>query len=1245
VTLVVAAPAFGGVSALAVTVKSTPDPLPGSSFQGADGNQAIPSPNPDRVTDWQGLQADGRVHHTVDPDQPDGIFAGGSKELEPGGWGLTTQNNGASPKGSNIADLYSAFDPPPPAGGDAFLYLAFVREATSGSQSLSLELNQDATLWRNSSGTRIPCRKTGDILISYLEHGNSGTVEVDRWVTDTADAATGCAKTGQLDSTPGLTPDVDLEASWNDAAITNYLPGFFGLGSDTIGALQFGEAAIDVSAWLASLGKPCGVIASAWAHSRASDELDSDMKDYVSPSTLRLTKACSDLSSSASGVVAGNAPGQGSLRRNGKLTTSLSIWDTATLSGADDPAGTITFKLFGPNDASCARAPAFTSTATVAGDGSYRSGAFTPTAAGSYRWVVDYSGDQNSRAAGPTACGEGAETVVISKADPTLTSSASGPYIAGAGGRVGSARMHTGRAAQPMYDTAVLRGGVAPTGTITFTLYGPGDRGCSGPAVRTSTRTVRGNGPYISAPYTAVTAGSYRWVASYSGDPHNNRAGPTTCGDPNETIVIVPARPSLATLASPRALSGAPITDTAVLRQGANPTGSVTFTLYGPNDANCAGGAIFSSTRNVDGDGIYVSDPVTPLADGSYRWRARYSGDADNARAVTACGDLGERVIVTPEINPTSISLTTSPSRRALAGSLIHDVAHLSGTANATGSITFRLYGPADNGCLRNFVLVSTVPVSGDGAYRSASVSPVVSGTYQWVVSYSGDANNAAAETTCGSEAAAVSRADPAFTTVAPSAVPVGGELTDTARLSGANPRGRVTFRLYGPNDRGCTRPPAFTVRQTVVGDGTYTSPAFAPVQAGVYRWIATYSGSVSNNRVTPACGDRGERAVVVRRRPALTTSASPLAFLRKGARGVAPGQPMFDSARLSGFAPTGSIMFALFGPDDQSCSGRPIFTSATAVHGSGIYNSARFAPAAPGSYRWRATYSGDSENGPAGTGCGDATERTQLTGDADPVLTTSASPAITLGGAIHDVAHLSGGANPTGAITFRLYSPANTGCTGPALFTSTVTVAGNNDYSSASFVPTTAGAYRWVAGYSGDRANRAVGPTACDDPAEAAVVRPPNITPVVPSFATTAGAQPAGGTTVHDTAHLAGGSDPGGTITFALFGPSGQACSGPPAFTATVAVTGNGDYHSPTFAVPGPGTYRWVATYSGDAMNAAAGPTACGDPAETVTVSATPTPSPAPGPNVPTPPKPPPKPKPTQPGPPPPPPPPRVTG
>ena len=88
--------------------------------------------------------------------------------------------------------------------------------------------------------------------------------------------------------------------------------------------------------------------------------------------------------------------------------------------------------------------------------------------------------------------------------------------------------------------------------------------------------------------------------------------------------------------------------------------------------------------------------------------------------------------------------------------------------------------------------------------------------------------------------------------------------------------------------------------------------------------------------------------------------------------------------------------------------------------------------------------------------------------------------------------------------------------------------------------------------------------------------------------------------------------------ITFSLFGPDDSKCAAAPVFTSTVTVTGEGAVTSEPFVIQVPGSYRWVASYSGDSLNAAVGPMGCGDPAETVSVTAPPPPIPDPGPNVP---------------------------
>jgi hypothetical protein len=96
-------------------------------------------------------------------------------------------------------------------------------------------------------------------------------------------------------------------------------------------------------------------------------------------------------------------------------------------------------------------------------------------------------------------------------------------------------------------DTATLSGGSAPTGTVEFSLYGPGDPGCSGTPVFTSTTALSVGGTATSAPFTAAALGTYHWIASYSGDGSN--VGVTgICGVPeSESVTVVPAGPGAPT--------------------------------------------------------------------------------------------------------------------------------------------------------------------------------------------------------------------------------------------------------------------------------------------------------------------------------------------------------------------------------------------------------------------------------------------------------------------------------------------------------------------------------------------------------------------------------------------------------------------------------------------------------------------------------------------------------------------------
>ena len=97
-------------------------------------------------------------------------------------------------------------------------------------------------------------------------------------------------------------------------------------------------------------------------------------------------------------------------------------------------------------------------------------------------------------------------------------------------------------------------------------------------------------------------------------------------------------------------------------------------------------------------------------------------------------------------------------------------------------------------------------------------------------------------------------------------------------------------------------------------------------------------------------------------------------------------------------------MTFKLHGPDDPACSGAPISTSSRPVTGSGSYASDPVIPTTTGSYRWTASYSGDSNNAAAGTACGDRSQ------------TVAVTSAVVITGAAGRVGRI--GATMTGSIT-----------------------------------------------------------------------------------------------------------------------------------------------------------------------------------------------------------------------------------
>jgi immunoglobulin I-set domain protein len=341
----------------------------------------------------------------------------------------------------------------------------------------------------------------------------------------------------------------------------------------------------------------------------------------------------------------------------------------------------------------------------------------------------------------------------------------------------------------------------------------------------------------------------------------------------------------------------------------------------------------------------------------------------------------------------------------------------------------------------------------------------------------------------------------PIVATSATASVAVGQAITDTATVagSGATPTGTVVFTVYGPDDTGCgTAGFTLPTPSTLAGGpaATAISLSYTPTAVGTYRWRAAYSGDANYKAVTTDCNAAGETSTAAKATPTLSTSAATTVTL---------GQPISDTATVTGVgggvpAPTGTVVFTAYGPDNADCTGGAAFTSPAQTLAGGpppTAASGTFPTTAAGNYRWLAAYSGDGNYNPVTTACNDSGE-TSTVAKATPTVSTSAAATVTLGHPVSDTATVSGVGGgvpaPTGTVVFTAYGPDNAGCAGGAAFTSPAqTLAGGPPptASSGSFPAGALGAYRWKAAYSGD-ANYNSSTTGCNDPGEASLVVPP---------------------------------------------------------------------------------------------------------------------------------------------------------
>ncbi len=318
--------------------------------------------------------------------------------------------------------------------------------------------------------------------------------------------------------------------------------------------------------------------------------------------------------------------------------------------------------------------------------------------------------------------------------------------------------------------------------------------------------------------------------------------------------------------------------------------------------------------------------------------------------------------------------------------------------------------------------------------------------------------------------------------------IAVGDEESDsvlvTGNIVGGSPTGTVSFFECGVQTGGSIVPCAtggtplgipVTLRAAPNSTATASSIDFTPTDGpGTYCFRAHYSGDNNYNGSTDA--STGECFSVTQvGAPATSTPAAASIAL-----GAANTDSVTVAGNFAGGSPTGQVTFFACAPGTTPCSSGgtqvgPAVDLAPALNDTATATSRLFIPSSgPGTYCFRAVYSGDSTY----TGSSDGTGREcfTVTKGASSTVEAPTAPVIPAGSSDNAGVTVQGNGAagpPTGTVSFYVCGPGVASCASTAQAVGgpvTLSVGAGNSSSATSvqFTPAGAGTYCFYAVYAG---------------------------------------------------------------------------------------------------------------------------------------------------------------------------------
>jgi hypothetical protein len=377
--------------------------------------------------------------------------------------------------------------------------------------------------------------------------------------------------------------------------------------------------------------------------------------------------------------------------------------------------------------------------------------------------------------------------------------------------------------------------------------------------------------------------------------------------------------------------------------------------------------------------------------------------DAANGQLASATNGT----LTTPASPALSLSAPPAATESGIAFPANDFAASLSGGANASGAVTFRVFGPQDSppsSCAEGGTTIGAATVSGNGSYGpTQGFTPAAPGVYWWYASYGGDLGNASATSACGASMDETVVQTPALTLGAPSTTGLGATVaqsTVSALLSDAttDASGTVAVSVFGPETlppTDCTVGGIPVGSASVQGNGSFNpGSGFTPASVGDYWWYASYSGDPSNPATASGCGSQMAETVVK-----ADTTLSVNSAVSTATVGVPVTSPISASLH-GGVGESGTVTFSVFGPQPSppaACGSPTSLAGSATVQNDGAYvPKASFTASAAGTYWWYASYSGDSTNAPAASACGAQMPETVVSAPPAPPVIAPAVPAVT---------------------------------------------------------------------------------------------------------------------------------------------------------------------------------------------------------------------------------------------------------